>query len=129
MPETQPSPQSLAELVSGAIADTQGLVRDQIELTKVELQDTAKKAAKSSALFIVAGVVGFLGIIFLLVTAAYGLVALGLAVWAGFGIVTLVLLIMAAILVLVGRRQAREIKPPQRSIAAASAIAGSLSAK
>lgn len=129
MTDYQSSPQSLAQLVSDAITDTQGLVRDQIELTKVELGESAKKAARSSILFVVAGVCGFLGLVFLLVTIAYVLVALGLAVWAGFGIVTLALLILAAVLALIGKKKAEQISPPQRAIAAASSIPRTLTAK
>jgi membrane protein implicated in regulation of membrane protease activity len=58
-----------------------------------------------------------LGGIFLLVTLAYVLVALGLPVWAGFGIVTLLLFIVAAILGLLGKKESAKIKGPERTIA------------
>jgi hypothetical protein len=69
---------------------------------------------------VVGAVLAFLGFIFLLVTLAYVLVALGLPVWAGFGIVTL-LLIIVAVLFLVGRAGMKKIKGPERSIAAIEA--------
>jgi hypothetical protein len=56
-----------------------------------------------------------LAVIFLLITAAYGLVAAGLPVWAGFGIVTHVLVIVTAILGLVGVRRLKTISGPERS--------------
>ena len=57
-----------------------------------------------------------MGGIFLLVTFAYVLVALGLPVWAGFGIVTLVLFIVAAVLGLLGKKESAKIKGPDRTI-------------
>ena len=56
------------------------------------------KFAGLTAAVLGAGVLGFLGFIFLLVTAAYGLIQAGLAPWLGFLIVAVVLLIIAAIL-------------------------------
>ena len=61
-----------------------------------------------------------IGAIFLLVTIAY-VIAVWLPVWAGFGIVTLVLLIVGAILVMVGRKRAKTISGPERSVAALEA--------
>ena len=70
---------------------------------------------------VVGAVLAFLGFIFLLVTLAYVLVALGLPVWAGFGIVTLLLIIVAVVLFLVGRAGMKKIRGPERSIAAIEA--------
>ena len=67
-----------------------------------------------------------LGGIFLLVTLAYVLVALGLPVWAGFGIVTLVLFIAAAILGLLGKKESAKIKGPDRTIAQIEQTASTL---
>ena len=57
-----------------------------------------------------------MGGIFLLVTIAYVLVQLGLPVWAGFGIVTLVLFIVGLILLIVGRGHAKKVKGPERAV-------------
>ena len=51
--------------------------------------------------------------IFLLITIAYVLVELGLPVWAGFGIVTLVLLLVAAIAGGLAVMRARQIDGPK----------------
>ena len=58
----------------------------------------------------------FLAVIFLLVTLAYVLVAVGLPVWAGFGIVTLFLILVAAIMGLVGKKRAGKVQAPERTI-------------
>ena len=107
--------QSLGTLVSGVTEDLSNLVRGEIELVKVELRDTARTAGKGTGLLIGAGVMAFLGLIFLLLTAAWGLVQAGLPYWAAFGIVTLVLIIIAVILGLVGKNQLEKVKGPERS--------------
>ena len=110
---------SIASLVNSAIADGQMLVKQQIELAKSELSYSAKQAASTSGLLIGAGVLGFLAFVFLLVAGAYGIVAAGLPVWAGFLIVAGVLLLVAAILGLLGRSRAKKVSPPQRAISQA----------
>ena len=82
---------SIAQLVTSATADVKTLVNDQIELTKVEIKTSAQTAGKSMGMLAGAAFVGVLCIIFLLVTLAYVLVALGLPVWAGFLIVAVLL--------------------------------------
>ena len=111
--DSQPT---IGQLVSQATADVQSLVRSQIELTKVELSSTAKQAVASSGLLIGAGVLGFLGFIFLLVTAAEGLIAAGLAPWLSFLIVAVVLLIIAGILGFLGKRRLENMKGPEVAI-------------
>jgi len=107
---------SIATLVNSAITDGQLLVKQQIELAKAELAHSAKHAASTSGMLIGAGVLAFLAFVFMLVAGAYGLVAAGLPVWAGFLIVAGILLLVAAILGLLGRNQARKVGPPQRAI-------------
>lgn len=124
--DPQQSPASIAALVQSAITDTQQLVRGQIELTKAELQASVKESANGAGLLIGAGVLAFLGFVFILVAAAYGLVAAGLPVWAGFLIVAVILVIVAAILGLIGRKHLKKVGPPQRSIAAIEATKASL---
>jgi uncharacterized membrane protein YqjE len=107
--------QSLGTLVSGVTEDLSNLVRGEIELVKVELRDTARTAGKGTGLLVGAGVMAFLGLVFLLLTAAWGLVQAGLPNWAAFGIVTLVLIIIAVILGLVGKNQLEKVKGPERA--------------
>jgi len=107
---------SLKALVSAAIADLQRLIKAQIDLAKLELQQTGRAAAKTSGLLIGALTMAGVGGLFLLVTIAYVLVALGLPVWAGFGIVTLLLFLTAGVLGLLGRKAANSIKGPERTI-------------
>jgi hypothetical protein len=125
-PSQQQQDQSIGQLVSSAVADVKTLVNDQVELTKAELRDSAKKAGSAFGLFAAAGVLGFLCFVFLLVTLAYVLVQLGLPVWAGFGIVTLLLAIVAAILGILGKKRADRVKGPQESMAQLQATKAAL---
>ena len=102
---------SIRQLVSDVAKDAKHLLQTQSELAKVERKETAKQAGTTGGLFAVAAVTAGLGGLFLLITIAYILVALGLPTWAGFGIVTLTLFLIAVIAGLVGRSKAGENKP------------------
>jgi hypothetical protein len=108
---------SLKALVQSAVGDLQRLIKAQVELAKLELQQTGKAAGKTSGLLIGALTMAGIGGLFLLVTIAYVLVALGLPVWAGFGIVTLALFLIALVLGLLGKKSAKAIKGPEQTIA------------
>ncbi len=114
---SEPSEPTVRELIKTAAGDVAALLSAQIELAKAELRNSAAQAGRAFGLLIGAGVVAFLGLIFLLVTIAYALVAIGLAVWAGFGIVTLLLIIIAVVLGLVGGKHAAKVRAPQRTLA------------
>jgi len=109
---SQESP-SIRQLVSDVAKDAKHLLQAQSELAKVETKSTQKAAATTGGLFAVAAGAGAMGGIFLLVTIAWVLVALGLPTWAGFGIVTLTLFITAAVAGLLGKKKADGIKPLQ----------------
>jgi hypothetical protein len=105
----------IAAMVTGVKDDLSTLVKDQVALAKAELKASVSTVATSSVLLAAAAFLAVLAVIFLLITAAYGLVAAGLPGWAGFGIVTLVLIIVTAILGLVGVRRLKTISGPERS--------------
>jgi hypothetical protein len=107
---------SVSTLVNSAITDAQNLVRQQIELAKAEVAQSAKQAAGVSGLLIGAGVLAFLAFVFALVAGAYGLVAAGMPVWAGFLTVAGILLVVGIILGLVGKSRVKYVTPPQRAI-------------
>lgn len=115
---TKQTDPGIIELVRSAAADTTELVKQQIELTKAEIKENIQKAGSSFGMIAVGASIVGVGLLFLLVTIAYVLVQLGLQVWAGFGIVTLFLLIVGAIITYVGIRRAKSVQGPERSIAA-----------
>jgi hypothetical protein len=112
---------TLGQLVAQASDDLSGIVRAEIALAKAELRTDAKNAAVGGGMFGAAGYLGLLATITLVIAAAYGLVAAGLAPWLAFLIVTVVLLLIAAVLALIGRSRVRKLKPPERTIRNAQA--------
>ena len=107
---------TLGQLVSDASRDLSSIVRSEVALAKAEVKVEAKSAVLGAAMFLVAAVVAFLALILLLVAAAYGLVALGLSPWLAFLIVAVVLLILAAVLVLVGKSRLSQVGKPERTL-------------
>ena len=108
--------EGISTMVGGLAEDFSLLLKDQVALTKSELRQSVRTVAVSSGMLVGAAFLGLLAIIFLLITIAYGLFAAGLSLWASFGIVTLVLLIITAVLGLVGSRRIKAVKGPDRSI-------------
>ena len=107
---------SVGALVQSAMADVSTLVRAEIELAKAEIGRSAKKAGISVALFGAAGVFAALAGIYLFVTIAEGLTALGLPRWVSYLIVTVFLLVLAGIAALIGMRLLKKIEKPERTI-------------
>ena len=114
-PDSTPE-RTLGQLVSDASRDLSSIVRSEVALAKAEVKVEAKTAVLGAAMFLVAAVVAFLALILLLVAAAYGLVALGLSPWLAFLIVAVVLLILAAALVLVGKSRLGQVGKPERTL-------------
>lgn len=107
---------SVGTLVQSAMADVSTLVRAEIELAKAEIGRSAKKAGISVGLFGAAGVFAAFAGIYLFVTIAEALTALGLPRWVSYGIVTLLLLVLAGIAALIGRRMLKKIEKPERTL-------------
>ncbi len=96
---------SLGELVSEAGGNISRLVRLELELAKLELARDARQVARGSVMFVGAAVLGHMVLILGSVTLGLGLWAAGLAAWIAFLIVTGFYLLLAVILVLIGKRQ------------------------
>jgi len=108
---------TLGQLVADATHDISSIVHSEVALAKAEMAADAKKAGLGAGMFVAAGTSAFLSLILLLIAAAYGLVALGLAPWLAFLIVAVVLLVVGAILVLVGKQNFDSLKgKPERAI-------------
>jgi hypothetical protein len=115
--ENRATERTLGQLVADATHDISSLIRGEIALAKAEIGADVKRAGAGVAMFAVAGVFAFLALILLLIAAAYGLVAAGLARWQSFLIVAAALLVVGTILALVGKRSVGKIKGrPERTI-------------
>jgi membrane protein implicated in regulation of membrane protease activity len=107
---------SVGTLVQSAMADVSTLVRAEIELAKAELGRSAKKAGIGAGAFGAAGVVlAFSGFFFGIALAEF-LTWLGLIRWVSYLIVWFLLVILAGIAALVGRRYIKRIEKPERTI-------------
>jgi uncharacterized membrane protein YqjE len=106
---------SVGALVQSAMADMSTLIRNEIELAKTEITRSAKKAGIGVAMFAVAGVLlAFAGIYFFVAVAEA--IALALPRWAAFGIVTVALVLVAALAALAGMRMLKRIEKPERTM-------------
>ncbi|MBV2357088.1 phage holin family protein [Streptomyces sp. J2-1] len=101
----------MGELVQRASQQLTELVRGELRLAQAEMKEKGKRYGKGGGLFGGAGLVGFLMLEALVVTAIAGL-AVALPVWAAALIVTAVLGALAAVLALTGRKEVVAATPP-----------------
>ena len=106
---------SIGQLVAGIQKDLTALVRGEIELAKAELQQSAARAGLGGALFAAAAFLILLAVVLGSVALAYALVALGLHPGWAFLIVAGFYLLLAAILMLVGRNRFNQVRGPERA--------------
>jgi preprotein translocase subunit SecD len=108
---------TLGQLVADATRDISSIARHEMALAKAEVGADAKKAGTGAGLFAFAGVLAFLALIMVVIAAAFGLVAAGLAPWLAFLIVAGVLLLLGVILALIGKSSVGKVKgKPERAI-------------
>ncbi len=107
---------SVGSLVQSAMADISVLIRSEIELAKAEIGTSAKKAGISVGLFGAAGVLAAFAGIFFFITVAEFLTWLGLPRWVSYLIVFGLLILLAGIAALIGRRMLKKIEKPERTI-------------
>src|SRR3954447_8817768 len=109
-------PTDLAQAVQDVTRHAQVIVREEIELAKLEITTKATKLAKGAAVGAAAGVFVLAGLIYFLHFAAWGLYRLidgdGNNVWIGYLIVAVVLFVLAAIAGLVAYRFVKGGTPP-----------------
>ena len=108
---------SFAAVLQDILHDIQEIVRSEMRLAKVEIRDEAIEAG-SVALWIIAGAVTALGSsMFLLWTAVYAL-SLLMPIWAATLVVAIALAGLATVLLVVGRRRFKQLRPiPERTVA------------
>jgi membrane protein implicated in regulation of membrane protease activity len=113
---SDPQEPSVGTLVQSAMADVSTLVRNEIELAKAELGKSAKKAGIGAGAFGAAGVVlAFSGFFFGIAFAEF-LTWLGLERWISYLIVWFLLVLLAGLAALVGRRFIKKIEKPERTL-------------
>ena len=108
---------SLGELVATATKDLSLLVQQEVALAKAEIKKDVAAAGKGAGLFGGAGFAGLFALIFLSISAAYGISALGVPLGCGFFAVGAIYLIAAAVLALSGKKKLAQVGPPEKTIA------------
>ncbi len=108
---------SLGELVARATKDLSVLVQQEVALAKTEIKKEVAAAGKGAGMFGGAGLTGLFALIFLSISAAYGISWLGLPLGWGFFVVGLLYLIVAGVLALLGKKQISKVGPPAKTIA------------
>jgi hypothetical protein len=110
---------SIGELVSALSEKLSALIRAEIALAKAEMADKAKHAGIGIGLFVAAGVLAFWGTGVLIATIILG-IAEGLPAWLAALIVTVGIFGVAALLVVIGKRNLDRGTPPVPEKAQAS---------
>jgi uncharacterized membrane protein YqjE len=97
---------SITDTLKSAIQDAQDLVRGEIALAKAEAREEVSRLGMGAALLAGAALAAVLGIVFLMTAIAWAIAeGAGWPVWAGFAIVTVLMLITAGALGYVGRNR------------------------
>ena len=102
---------SVAELLKQLSEQTQTLVRDEIQLALLELKDKGKKAGLGAGLFGASGMIALFGVATLIAALVLAL-ATAVDAWLAALIVAVVLLGLAGLLALTGKREIQEAIPP-----------------
>jgi hypothetical protein len=108
---------SLGDLFSDLSRETTTLVRQEVQLAKAELTQSATEAARGIGMLLAGGAVAYAGLLFLLLAIVFGLIQAGWDAWLSALIVGLVVVAIGAILVL---RARESLKPanlaPRRTV-------------
>jgi len=107
---------SIGTLVADATASFSTLLHGEIELAKLEVKSSVRNAGTGAVMFAAAGVILAFSLTFGLIALAEGLVALHIWRWAAYLIVFGFLLLLALVLVYVGVRKVKRVRPPQQTI-------------
>jgi hypothetical protein len=106
---------SLGELFAELSRETSTLVRQEVQLAKAEMSQTASQIGKDIGFLAVGGAVAYAGFLALIAALILGLVALGLAGWLSALIVGLVVAGVGYFLVQKGLNELKrvDLKPQQ----------------
>ena len=111
-PVSQPQDASLGTLVSSLSSQIPQLIRSELRLAQAEVAEKGKRAGIGLGMFSAAGLLGFFGLAVLIATFVL-LLDLVLPAWAAALIVALVLLAVAGIAALMGKKKVKEAGAPK----------------
>ena len=105
----------LGELISGVTHDLSALFREEVELAKAELTESAKQAGKGAGMFGGAAVAGLFALLFLSITVWWALGYLIGNAWSAL-VITVVYAIVAAVLFGRGRSNLKTVRGAPRTV-------------
>lgn len=108
-------PRPLPELLSELSGELSTLVRQEMQLARVELRREIATTAKASAALVVAAVGGLLTIVFGTSAAAWGLAQV-MATGCAFLIVTLIWLLVTSVAGVIGLRKVKQVGLPTETV-------------
>jgi uncharacterized membrane protein YqjE len=109
----------IGDLVKQAVEQAQTLVRDEVRLAQLELQEKGKRFGLGAGMFGGAGVVALYGV-GALIAAIVLLIATALEPWIAAAIVALALFALAGVLALLAKKEIDQATPPMPEQAKAS---------
>jgi uncharacterized membrane protein YqjE len=109
----------VGELIKQAVEQAQTLVRDEVRLAQLELQEKGKRFGLGAGMFGGAGVVALYGL-GVLIAAIVLLIATALEPWIAAAIVAAGLFAIAGVLAVVGKKEIDQATPPLPEEARAS---------
>jgi hypothetical protein len=117
---------SVGQLMGEVAKDLSTLMRQELELAKVEVKAEAKKAGAGAGLFGAAGFAGYMVLMFLSIALWWALSHLVGHSWSAL-IVAVLWGIVAAVTGLMGKKKFQEVHPkPERTVETLSQVPGAL---
>lgn len=114
-PEQQRPLSSVGDLLSEISSDISTLMRQEVELAKAEIRESATEAGKGAGMFTGAAVAGYLVVLFLSIALWWGLGGLIGRGWSAV-VVALLWAGVAAVLAAAGRTEVRKIRGIPRTV-------------
>ena len=108
-PEEKAATSSIGDLIGEVSRDFSTLLRQEMELAKAELRQSATRAGKGAGLYGGAGIAGYMAVLFLSIALWWGLGYLVGNAWSAV-IVAVIWGIIALLMFLVGKREMDAVK-------------------
>jgi hypothetical protein len=117
---------SVGALIGEVTKDLSVLMRQELELAKVEMKAEAKKAGQGAGMFGAAAFAGYMTIVFLSVALWWALSHLVGHSWSAL-IVAIIWGVIAAVTGLMGKKKFQQVNPkPERTVETLSQVPGAL---
>ena len=116
---------SVGALIGDITEDMSTLLRQEVALAKLEVQDSAKKAGKGTGMLAGAGVAGHFVLLFLSIALWWGLGAVIGGTWSAI-VVAVVWAIVAAILAAMGRKELKNVHGVPQTVETAKRVPDAL---